>query len=194
MLDLARGQVLLRSLIMGAKEVNKALRESFKKGLAVRQSIADLKETKKLEKTQKAKKKSGSLSVASSSSSGVPDSPPVALDERLDGPTSLSLGELMTSERLNYTDALKVFLNVRQEFEEQARNEAKAKSKTSGKRKAEEMPEEGNEEEDEEQHESPNPTKPDQASSQPQNPRQAESQGQGQAAAQGARGAGTGIR
>ena len=79
MLDLARGQVLLRSLIMGAKEVNKALRESFKKGLAVRQSIADLKETKKLEKTQKAKKKSDSLSVASSSSSGVPDSPPVAL-------------------------------------------------------------------------------------------------------------------
>ena len=192
MLDLARGQVLLRSLIMGAKEVNKALRESFKKGLAVRQSIADLK-TKKPEKTQKAKK-SGSLSVASSSSSGVPDNPPVALDERLDGPTSLSLGELMTSERLNYTDALKVFLNVRQEFEEQARNEAKAKSKTSGKRKAEEMPEEGNEEEDEEQHESPNPTKPDQASSQPQNPRQAESQGQGQAAAQGARGGGTGIR
>ena len=35
----------------------------------------------------------------------------------------------MTSERLNYTDALKVFLNVGQEFEEQARNEAKAKSK-----------------------------------------------------------------
>ncbi|CAE7194098.1 unnamed protein product [Symbiodinium sp. CCMP2592] len=145
---------------MGAKEVDKALRESFKKGLAVRKSIADLKESKKLEKGEKAKKTRGTLSVASSSSSGVPDNPPVPLDERLNGPTSLTLGELMTSERLNYEDALRVFLNVRQEFEEQAKNEAKANSKTSRKRKAEETP---NEEEDDEP-DSPDPTKPPKAS------------------------------
>ena len=112
---------------MGPREVSKGLRDSFKQGLVVRQSIASLKESKKLEKADKSTSKSGRLSLASSSS-GVPEFPPVALDEHLNGATSMTLGELMRSERLNYDDALRVFLNVRQEFEDQAKQEAKKKT------------------------------------------------------------------
>ena len=59
--------------------------------------------------------------MASSSSNphGIPADPPVPLDERISGPCSLTLEELMVSERLTYADAVVVFENVREGLRDQ---------------------------------------------------------------------------
>ena len=106
----------------------KDLAEAFKRGKLVRDGIKALKEYKaqeKLKNKTNAKKNpsSGSgLSLASSSKPnphGIPADPPVPLDEKLAGERSLTLQELMESERLTYADALVVFENVREGLREQ---------------------------------------------------------------------------
>ncbi|CAE7240881.1 unnamed protein product [Symbiodinium sp. CCMP2592] len=102
--------------------------EALKRGKLVRDGIRALK-VHKAEERDKTKAKgnkssssacSSKLSIASHTNPhGIPDEPPIALTERLSGEGTMSLEELMKSERLTYADAVVVFENVREGLREQ---------------------------------------------------------------------------
>ena len=86
------------------------VKDALARGKAMRKLVQELKDKKVAEK--EARKSSGALSLASGASSPAPENPPVSLDERMAGPGTLTLGELMKSEKLSYGDALKVFVRA----------------------------------------------------------------------------------
>ena len=134
--------VCLRHLVLllwGTMARDKGLAEALKRGKLVRDGIKALKVHRAEERANSKTKgnKSSSSSGASglslqslrshSNPRGIPADPPIPLHEKLSGARSMTLEELMVSERLTYADALVVFENVREGLREQEATTANAK-------------------------------------------------------------------
>ena len=131
--------VCLRHLVLllwGTMARDKGLAEALKRGKLVRDGIKALKVHRAEERANSKTKgnKSSSSSGASglslrshSNPHGIPADPPIPLHEKLSGARSMTLEELMVSERLTYADALVVFENAREGLREQEATTANAK-------------------------------------------------------------------
>ena len=90
------------------------VKDSLARGTALRECIKELKQ-KKAQLRADAAKKGAPLKLGAVTSK-VPENPAVPLDTHIAGPETLTLRQIMQSEKLSYGDALAVFTQVREEL------------------------------------------------------------------------------